>query len=79
VKPPLEIKLFFSNRVDETHTCSITGDNEEAWIRIQYEGDDDWKERSIMLDPHEIDVFISALTLFKYRILNPKRGEEDEC
>jgi hypothetical protein len=51
----------------------------KKWIRIRKEDDDDYEERSIMLDPHEIDVLISTLNLFKFRILNPKSREEYEC
>lgn len=79
MKPPLEITLIFTNRVDESTIVSITGDNEAAWIRIQEDGDSHEEERSIQLDPQEIDVLISTLNLFKFRILNPKRRLEDEC
>lgn len=78
MKPPLEITLTFSNRFDEKTTVAITGDNKEAWISIREDEDDDHKEKSIMLDPQEIDVLISALNLFKYRILNSNRGCNDE-
>ncbi|MDP4085790.1 MAG: hypothetical protein Q8934_14385 [Bacillota bacterium] len=79
MKPPFKITLDFANLIDESTYLIISADNEEAWIRIRKEGDDDYTERSIMLDPQEIDVLVSALNLFKYRILNPKRSEADEC
>lgn len=78
MKPELEITLDFSNLVGESTFFIMSADNEEAWIRIRNEGDDDYTQRSIMLDPQEIDVVISALNLFKYRILNPKRREQDD-
>lgn len=78
IKPALEITLDFANRLDESTQVVITGTEEEAWIRIRKEDDDDYKERSVMLDPQEIDVVISALTLFKHRVFNPKKvGEEN--
>jgi hypothetical protein len=76
MKPDLAITLEFSNRVDESTFLVITGDRETAWIRIREEEDGDREERSVMLDPHEIDVFTSALNLFKNRILNPKENIE---
>lgn len=78
MKPAFQITLEFSNRLNESSFLIVTGDNEEAWIRIREEDDSDKEERSIMLDPQEIDVFISALTLFKSRILNPKRRCNDD-
>jgi hypothetical protein len=78
MKPDLEITLAFSNRVDESTFLVITGDHEAAWLRIREEGDGDKEERSIMLDPQEIDVVISTLNLFKDRILNPKRRDEND-
>lgn len=78
--PETKITLEFTNlQGDNIGIVSITGDNEEAWIRIQQDGDSHKEERSIMLDPQEIDVFVAALQLFKHRILNPKRRSEDEC
>lgn len=78
MKPALQITLEFSNQLDQSTFLIVTGDKEEAWIRIREEDDSDKEERSIMLDPHEIDVFVSALNLFKQRILNPKRSCNDE-
>lgn len=78
MKPELEITLEFANPLGETTSIvRITGDKEEAWIRISKEGDTYKEERSFMLDPREIDVFIAALNLFKYRISNPKRSLEE--
>jgi hypothetical protein len=78
MKPALEITLESANRFGETLSIvRITGDNEEAWIRISKKGDTENEERSVMLDPHEIDVFTSALNLFKNRILNPKENIEE--
>jgi hypothetical protein len=77
MKPDLQITLEFSQKFHGSTQVVITGDDTEAWIRIHNEGDDDRTERSVMLDPEEIDVFISALTLFKSRILKPKRREEE--
>lgn len=77
MKPDLQITLEFSRKLNGSTIVVITGDDKEAWIRIREDGDTDNTERSIMLDPEEIDLFISALTLFKSRILNPKRREED--
>lgn len=78
MKPETEITMEFANLLgDVVSIVKITGDNEAAWIIIQQEDDTEKEERSIMLDPQEIDVFISALILFKHRILNPKRRKEE--
>lgn len=44
------------------------------YVRESNEREDD--ARTFFLDPQEIDLFIAALTLYKHRILNPKRALE---
>lgn len=70
MKPQLEVTLKIANRLGQITTVSITGNDGEAWVRIFDEHDSEQEERSVILDPQEIDVFISALSLFKHRILN---------
>jgi hypothetical protein len=78
MKLPLEITLSFTNLVQERHYLIITGDQEAAWVRIRNKDDDDYSERSVMLDPQEIDVVVSSLLLFKHRLLNPKKERDYE-
>ncbi|MEC1723917.1 hypothetical protein P9E34_04045 [Schinkia azotoformans] len=68
----LHTRFTFGKRIGST-IVEITADEKHAWIYVREEEDHVDGGRSIYLKPQEIDLFISALTLYKHRILNQKR------
>lgn len=80
MKPDLLTRFEFGKKayVEDTTIVEISADNKDAMILVKESTDDENQGRTFFLEPDEIDLFISVLTLYKNKILNPKRRNDDE-
>ena len=76
-QPDLRTKLIYNG----TTTVDITADYKDSvWVQVYDvdDADDDARYRSFMLEPDEVDLFISVLTLYKNRILSGRKEKGEK-
>ena len=65
--PDLVTKLIFNNNV----IVEVSSDYEESlMITVSNVDDSEHSQRTFLLNPDEIDLFVSTLNLYKNRIIN---------
>jgi hypothetical protein len=76
MKPELSTRFVFGKRIGST-IVDISSDNEQVIIHTREEAEHEDAGSYLFLDPQEIDLFIATLNLYKHKIMNPRK-EEDE-
>jgi len=65
--PDLVTKLIFNNNV----SVEVSSDYEESlMITVSNVDDSEHSQRTFLLNPDEIELFVSTLNLYKNRIIN---------
>jgi hypothetical protein len=73
MKPDLVTRFIFNDSVIVELTSDYAG---YVMVEVMNHNDPEDGGRTFQLSPDEIDLFISTLTLYKNRILNPKEKKE---
>lgn len=76
-EPDLRTKMIFNGRV----IVDVSTDYEDSvWVQVYdvEDGKDDSKYRSFILEPDEVDTFISILNMYKNRILNGRKNRRED-
>lgn len=77
LEPDLKTKLIFNATV----IVDISADYKDSVFIEVYDKEDednDLKFKSFFLEPDEVDLFISILTLYKNRILNGRKDRHED-
>ncbi|NRD81139.1 hypothetical protein HPT25_28005 [Bacillus sp. BRMEA1] len=78
-KSELVARFAFGKAVGDSSTIAeISNSKTNVIIHIREEEEHVDAGSYLFLDPHEIDLFIATLSVFKYKILNPRRSEDDD-
>lgn len=76
-EPDLRTKMIFNGTV----IVDVSTDYEDSvWVQVYdvEDGKDDSKYRSFMLEPDEVDTFISILNMYRNRILNGRKNRRED-
>ena len=77
LEPDLKTKLIFNGSV----IVDVSADYKDSVFIEVYDKEDednDLKFKSFFLEPDEVDLFISILTLYKNRILNGRKDRHED-
>lgn len=78
MKPELVARFAFGKEVDNSCTIAeISNSKTNVIIHIREEEEHEDAGAYLFLDPQEIDLFIATLNLFKHKIFNPRKVEDE--